>query len=86
MTTPSTLLHVGTTIRQYINTDPPKILYSQVMKDTDGTSSVVWRQQMEKACIRTYLYVRSDRPDPYYATYYTVDFENFFRSLQTFTD
>ena len=50
-------------VRQYVISDPPIINYSQKTEDTKGTPTVVWQQQMEKACIRTYKIVHNDRPD-----------------------
>ena len=68
-------------VRQYVISDPPIINYSQKTEDTKGTPSVVWQQQMEKACIRTYKIVHNDRPDRFYEIDYTKDFETQFRPL-----
>ena len=74
------------TVRQYVISEPLIIKFSQSIKDTNGTPTVVWQQQMEKAYISTYKVVHNDRPDRYYAMDYTNDFETQFRPLQTVED
>ena len=55
------------TIRQCDNTiDPPIVTFRQYIKDTNGTPSVVWQQQMEKAYIKTYKEKHNNRPDRFY--------------------
>ena len=49
--------------------------------DTNGTPSVAWQEQMEKACIKTYKLVHNDPRDQYYDKDYTKDFETQFRPL-----
>ena len=73
-------------VRQYVISDPPIIKYSQTIKDTKGIPTVVWQQQMEKACIRTYKIVHNDRPDRFYEIDYTKDFETQFRPLPLIED
>ena len=73
-------------VRQYVISDPPIIKYSQKIKDTKGTPTVVWQQQMEKAYIRTYKIVHNDRPDRFYEIDYTKDFETQFRPLPLIED
>ena len=68
-------------VRQYVISDPPIITFRHYIKDTTGTPSVVWQQQMEKAYIKTYKQVYDDRPDRFYETDYTKDFETQFRPL-----
>ena len=68
-------------VRQYVISDLPIINYSKKTEDTKGTSTVVWQQQKEKACIRTYKIVHNDRPDRFYEIDYTKDFETQFRPL-----
>ena len=52
--------------RQNVKSDPPITKYSRVIQDTNGIPSVVWQQQLEKACIKTYKVVHNDRSDQYY--------------------
>ena len=73
-------------VRQYVISDPPIIIFRQYIKDTNGTPSVVWQQQMEKAYIKTYKQVRNDRPDRFYDFDYTKDFETQFRPLPLIED
>ena len=68
-------------VRQYVNSDPPIINYSQRIEDTKGIPTVVWQQQKKKACIRTYKIVHNDRPDRFYEIDHTKDFETQFRPL-----
>ena len=69
-------------VRQYVISDPLMINFRQYSEDTNGTLSVVWQQQMEKAYIKTYKVVHNDRPDRYYDMDYTKDFETHFCLLQ----
>ena len=73
-------------IRQYVISDPPIINYSQRIEDTKGIPTVVWQQQMEKTCIRTYKIVHNDRPDRFYEIDHTKDFESRFRPLPLIED
>ena len=73
-------------VRQYVISDPSMIDFRQYTKDTNGTLSVVWQQQMEKAYIKTYKVVHNDRPDRYYDMDYTEDFEFQFDPLQVIED
>ena len=73
-------------VRQYVISDPPIINYSQKTEDTKGSPTVVWQQQMEKACIRTYKIVHNDRSDRFYEIDYTKDFETQFRPLPLIVD
>ena len=73
-------------IRQYVISDPANIAYKQSQSDVNGTPSVVWQQQMEKAYIKTYKMVHNDRPDRYYDIDYTTAFETQFRPLQQIED
>ena len=75
-----------TSVRQYLISDPPIVNYSQTIEDTKGIPTVVWQQQMEKACIRTYEIVNNDRPDGFYEIDHTKDFETQFRPLQVIED
>ena len=61
--------------------DPSNVTYKQFYSDTNGTLSVVWQQQMEKAYIKTYKLVQNDGADRYYEIDYTADFESQFRPL-----
>ena len=73
-------------VRQYVISDPPIINYSQKIEDTKGIPTVVWQQQMEKSCIRTYKLVHNDRPDRFYGNDHTKDFETQFRPLPLIED
>ena len=73
-------------VRQYVISDPPIITFRHHIKDTNGTPSVVWQQQMERAYIRTYKIVHNDRPDLFYEIDYTKDFEIQFRLLPLVED
>ena len=73
-------------VRQYVISDPPIITFRHYIKDTTGTPSVVWQQQMEKTYIKTYKQVHNDRPDRFYETDYTEDFETQFRPLPLVED
>ena len=73
-------------IRQYVISDPPIIIFRHYIKDTNGTPSVVWQQQMEKAYIKTYEQVHNDRPDRFYEIDYTKDFEAQFHLLPLVED
>ena len=73
-------------VRLYVISDPPIFNYSQKIEDTNGTPSVVWQQQMEKADIKTYKQVHNDRPDQFYETDHTRDFETQFRPLPLIED
>ena len=73
-------------VRQYVISDPPIINYIQKIEDTKGIPTVVWQQQMEKACIRTYKIVHNDRPDRFYEIDHTKDFETQFRPLPLIED
>ena len=64
----------------------PIFKYSQVIKDKNAIPSLVWLQQMEKDCIKTYNVVHNDRPDRCYETDYTKDFETQVRPLRTVED
>ena len=83
---PRLQIHDYMSVRQYVISDPPIIKYSQTIKDTKGIPTVVWQQQMEKACIRTYKIVHNDRPDRFYEIDYTKDFETQFRPLPLIED
>ena len=76
-----TICYVGSIIC-HIRPPLPTINFRQYIKDTNGTPSVVWQQQMEKAYIKTYKVVHNDRPDRYYDMDYTKDFASQFRPLQ----
>ena len=65
-------------VRKYVISDPPTIDFCHYIKDTNGTPFVVWKQQMEKAYIKTYKEVHNDRPDRYYDLDYLGDFETRF--------
>ena len=69
-------------IRQYVISDPSNVTYKQYYSDVNGTPSVVWQQQMEKAYIKTYKMVHNNCPDRYYDMDYTAAFETRFRLLQ----
>ena len=69
-------------IRHSVISDPATIVYKQSHQNTNGTPSVVWQQQMEKACIKIYKLVHNDRPDIFYSIDYTQDFDTQFRPLQ----
>ena len=73
-------------VRQYVISDPPTINFRHYINVTNGTSSVVWQQQMEKAYIKTYKVIHNDRPDRYNEMDYTKNFETQFRPLQLIDD
>ena len=73
-------------VQQYVISDPPLINYNQRIEDTKGIPTVVWRQQMEKAYIRTYKILHNDRPDRFYEIDYTNDFETQFGPLPLIAD
>ena len=83
---PRLQIHDYMSVRQYVISDPPIINYSQRIEDTKGIPTVVWQQQMEKACIRTYKIVHNDRPDRFHEIDYTKDFETQFRPLPLIED
>ena len=83
---PRLQIHDYMSVRQNVISDPPIINLRQYVKDTNGTPSVVWQQQMEKAYIKTYKTVHNDRPDRYYDMDYTQNFETQFRPLPLFED
>ena len=83
---PRLQIHDYMSVRQYVISDPPIINYSQRIEDTKGIPTVVWQQQMEKACIRTYKIVHNDRPDRFYEIDHTKDFETQFRPLPLLED
>ena len=83
---PRLQIHDSMSVRQYVISDPPIITFRHYIKDTTGTPSVVWQQQMEKAYIKTYKQVYNDRPDRFYETDYTKDFETQFRPLPLVED
>ena len=55
-------IHDLMSVRQNVISDPPMINFCQYIKDTNGTPSVVWQQQIEKAYIKTHKVVHNDRP------------------------
>ena len=73
-------------VRQYVVSDPPTIKYSQTLKDTIGSPMVVWQQQKEISCIRTYKIVYNGCPDRFYEIGYTRDFETQFCCLPLVKD
>ena len=77
-------IHDYMSVRQYVISDPPKFNYSQRIEDTEGIPTIVWQQQMEKACIRTYKRVHS--PDRFYEIDPSKDFETQFRPLPLMED
>ena len=83
---PRLQIHDYMSVRQYVISDPSIINYSQRIEDTKGIPTVVWQQQMEKACIRTYKTVHNDRPDRFYEIDHTKDFETQFRPLPLIED
>ena len=83
---PRLQIHDYMSVRQYVISDPPIINYSQRIEDTKGIPTVVWQQQIEKACIRTYKIVHNDRPDRFYEIDHTKDFETQFRPLPVIED
>ena len=62
------------------------ITFRQSIRDTNGTQSVVWQQQMEKTYIKTYRIVHEDSPDRYQEMDYTKDFRTQFHLLQLIED
>ena len=72
-------------VRQYVISDTPTIKFIQSIKDTNGTPSVVWQQQMEQAYNKTYKIVHNDRPDRYNEMDYTLR-ETQLRPLQLIED
>ena len=86
LSSPRLQIHDYLLVRQYVISDPPMITFHQCIKDTNGTPSVVWQQQMEKAYIKTYKEVHNDRPDRYYDFDYTKDFETRFHPSQLIED
>ena len=73
-------------VRQYVISNPPSITFRHYIKETNGTPSVVWQQQIENALSKTYKEVHSDRPDRYYDFDYTKDIETQFRPLSLVKD
>ena len=78
---PRLQIHDYISVRQYVISDLSIINYSQRIEDTNGIPTVVWQQQMEKACIRTYKIVHNDHPDRFYEIDHTKDFETQLRPL-----
>ena len=83
---PRLQIHDYMSVRQYVISDPTIINYSQRIEETKGIPTVVWQQQMEKACIRTYKIVHNDCPDRFYEIDHTKDFETQFRPLPLIED
>ena len=49
-------------VRQYVISDPPNIIYIQTQNVTTGIPSTVWQQQMDNARIETHYIIHSDHP------------------------
>ena len=79
-------IHDYMSVRKYAMSDHPMTNFRQYIKDTNGTPSSVWQQQLEKAYIKTFRIVHNDRQDRYYEMDYTKDFETQFRPLQLIED
>ena len=71
-----------TSVRQYVISDPPTIIYHSHQTSNTGIPSVVWQQQMEKAYIRRYNNMHIiHKIFPTYEYNYTVNFDTQFRPL-----
>ena len=73
-------------VRQYVISDPPNIIYKQTQNDTTGMPSTVWQQQMANARMETQHIFHSDHPYLYRRTSHDNDSETHFRPLQTVED
>ena len=71
-------------VRQYVISDPPNIIYKQTQNDTTGMPSTVWQQQMDNA--RMEYIIHSDHPCLYRRNSDHNDSETQFRPLQTIED
>ena len=70
-------------VRQYVISDPPNIIYNQIQNDTTGIPSTVWQQQMDNARMETQYIVHSDHPNLYRRNNHDKDSKTHFRPLQT---
>ena len=73
-------------VRQYVISDPPNIIYKQTQNDTTGMPSTVWQQQVDNARMETQYIVHSDHPYLYRSNSNHNDSETQFRPLQTIED
>ena len=73
-------------VRQYVISDPPNIIYKQTQNDTTRMPSTVWQQQMANARMETQHIIHSDHPYLYRRTSHDKDSETHFRPLQTVED
>ena len=73
-------------VRQYVISDPPNIIYKQTQNDTTGKPSTVWQQQMDNARMETQYIIHSDHPYLYRRNSNHNDSETQFRPLQTIED
>ena len=71
-----------TSVRQYVISDPPAIVYHSHQTLNTGYPSFVWQQQMRKAYIRRYNNMHMIRKRfPTYEYVYTDNFKTQFRPL-----
>ena len=73
-------------VRQYVISDPPNIIYKQTQNDTTGMPSTVWQQQMDNARMETQYLIHSDHPYLYRRNSNRNDSETQFRPLQIIED
>ena len=73
-------------LRQYVISDPPNIIYKQTQNDTTGMPSTVWQQQMDNARMETQYTIHSDHPYLYRRNSDHYGSETQFRPLQTIED
>ena len=74
------------TVRHYVISDPPNIIYKQTQNDTTGIPSTVWQQQMDHARMETHYIIHSDHPYLSKRNSHNNDSETQFRPLQTIED
>ena len=77
-----------TSVRQYVISDPPTIVYHSHQTSNTGIPSVVWQQQMEKAYIRRYnimhiVHKFSQHTNTTIQTTLTFNLDPFQKSLHT---
>ena len=49
-------------VRQYVISDPPNIIYKQTQNDTTGMPLTLWQQQMDNARMESQYIIHSDPP------------------------
>ena len=73
-------------VRQYVISDPPNIIYNQTQNDTTGIPSTVWQVKMDNARMETQYIIHSDHPYLYRGNDHDKDSETSFRPLQIIDD